>query len=176
MPALRKSARRYYSSGIELLIKDTLRLHLSDIRQFRKIDFDWSPTAKQFNALRDIPEAVVKRALCDLLGEIEVSKDWGGEETDLFSGNLMIGRKRYAAAFLLKGPARFHEMKLPDCGKNGDQIYRLFNTPADVFVVQHCPPRAAETPGFRAQGRGRAVLQWRPSWLMRTRQRAKVRL
>ena len=43
-----------------------------------------------------------------------------------------------SAAFLLKGPARFHEMTLADCGKNGDQIYRLFNTPADVFVVQHC--------------------------------------
>lgn len=29
-------------------------------------------------------------------------------------------------------------MTMADCGKNGDQIYRLFNTPADVFVVQHC--------------------------------------
>jgi hypothetical protein len=23
-------------------------------------------------------------------------------------------------------------------GRNGDQLYRLFNIPADVFVVQHC--------------------------------------
>jgi hypothetical protein len=127
-----------HKSGIELRLKDTLRLHLTDIRQFRKIDFEWNPTAKQFAALRDVPEAVVKQALSKLLDEFELAKDWGGEETDLFSGNLLVGRKRYSAAFLLKGPAKFHEMKMTDCGKNGDQIYRLFNTPADVFVVQHC--------------------------------------
>jgi hypothetical protein len=25
-----------------------------------------------------------------------------------------------------------------DLGKNGDQIYRLFNIPARIYVVQHC--------------------------------------
>ena len=73
-----------------------------------------------------------------LLGETVIPKDWGGEECDIFSSNLSVDGKRYSAAFLLKGPAKFHEMTLADCGKNADQIYRLFNTPADVFIVQHC--------------------------------------
>jgi hypothetical protein len=80
----------------------------------------------------------VKELFCYLLGEAAVPKDWGGEECDIFSSNLSVDGKRYSAAFLLKGPAKFHEMTMADCGKNGDPIYRLFNTPADVFVVQHC--------------------------------------
>ena len=27
-------------------------------------------------------------------------------------------------------------MRISDCGKNGDQILRLFHSPADLFVVQ----------------------------------------
>jgi len=124
--------------GFDLRVRGALQLQLSELAQFRKIDFDWTPTAAQFAKLRDIPEQEVKKALAALLGEIEVAKDWGGEENDLFSGNLIVGRRRRTAAFLLKGPARFHEMRLADCGKNGDQIYRLFHAPAEVFVVQHC--------------------------------------
>jgi hypothetical protein len=29
-------------------------------------------------------------------------------------------------------------MKPADCGKRDDQIYRLFNVPADVYIIQHC--------------------------------------
>lgn len=29
-------------------------------------------------------------------------------------------------------------MKPTDLGKNGDQLYRLFNIPAQIYVVQHC--------------------------------------
>ncbi len=25
-----------------------------------------------------------------------------------------------------------------DLGKNGDQLYRLFNIPTDIYIVQHC--------------------------------------
>lgn len=28
-------------------------------------------------------------------------------------------------------------MKIVDCGKNGDQLVRLFTTPADLFIVQY---------------------------------------
>jgi hypothetical protein len=45
---------------------------------------------------------------------------------------------RVAAAFLLKGPAKFHPLSLKDLGVNGDQIVRLFHEPANVHVVQHC--------------------------------------
>ena len=31
-------------------------------------------------------------------------------------------------------------MTIADCGHNGDQIVRLFDTPADLFVVQYVGP------------------------------------
>ncbi len=125
-------------SGIDLRLIDSMYLPVQSIDQFSQTDFHWTPTAKQFNLLKNIPEQDVKALFCRLLGEVNVPKDWGGEECDLFSSNLSVEGERMSAAFLLKGPARFHEMTMADCGKNGDQIYRLFNTPADVFVVQHC--------------------------------------
>lgn len=33
-------------------------------------------------------------------------------------------------------------MTIADCGKNGDQLVRLFTAPADLFVVQHVGPIA----------------------------------
>jgi len=88
--------------------------------------------------MRRVPERVVKEVIAELLGELEIPKDWGGEEADLFSANLVVDGKRRTGAFMLKGPARFHTMTPADCGKNGDQIYRLFNIPADIYVIQHC--------------------------------------
>lgn len=125
-------------SGFDLRLADSLHLPVQTIDQFKNTDFMWRPSAKEFNQLKGIPEQHVKELFCRLLGEAVVPKDWGGEECDIFSSNLSVDGKKYSAAFLLKGPAKFHEMTMADCGKNGDQIYRLFNTSADVFVVQHC--------------------------------------
>lgn len=108
------------------------------IDQFSSMDTSWSPSKKEFGRLKEFPEHLIKKLLCDLLGEPETPKDWGGEESDLFSANLSINGSRYTAAFLLKGPAQFHRMTPADCGKNGDQIYRLFNIPAQVYAIQHC--------------------------------------
>jgi hypothetical protein len=115
-----------------------LELQPDQIVQFSKMDNSWTPTKIQFNHLAHIPELAVKALICELLGEYEVPKDWGGEESDVLSSNLLIGAARKTGAFLLKGPAKFHPMTLKDCGKNGDQVYRLFNIPAQVYVVQHC--------------------------------------
>lgn len=40
-------------------------------------------------------------------------------------------------SFLLEGPERFHPMKPTDLVKNSDQLYRLPNIPARIYVVQH---------------------------------------
>jgi hypothetical protein len=124
--------------ALDLPFRDFLRLHPQQIDQFSEIDFSWNPTKAQFNKLKMVPEEKVKEIFCKLFSEFEVPKDWGGEESDIFSSNLSIDGERHSSAFLLKGPAKFHEMRVSDCGKNGDQIYRLFNTPASVFILQHC--------------------------------------
>jgi hypothetical protein len=88
------------------------------------------------NVMRDLPEAHVKEVFAGLLRE-PTKKDWGGEQNDHFSANIVANGRRNTAAFLLKGPTNFREMTLEMCGKRGDQLYRLANSDADIFVVQH---------------------------------------
>lgn len=125
-------------SPLSLAFSSSLELRPEDIEQFSGMDKDWSPSKAEFERMRLVPEHAVKELLCDLLGEITVPKDWGGEESDVFSANLTVDGKRRTGAVLLKGPSRFHPMIPTDLGKNGDQLYRLFNIPADIFIVQHC--------------------------------------
>jgi hypothetical protein len=126
------------ASGLALALHSSMEVSPEDVDQFSGIDFTRSVSKQELNQLKGISERTVKDVLCDLLSEIEAPKDWGGEECDLFSTNLRLQGRAVTAAFLLKGPARFHEMTIADCGKNGDQIIRLFNTGADLLIVQHC--------------------------------------
>lgn len=84
-----------------------------------------------------IPEKDVKNFICDLLGDRSI-KDWGGEQYDHFTTNIHLNGSRKSAAFLFKGPSAFEEMKPKHLGKNGDQIYRLSQSNADILIVQHC--------------------------------------
>jgi hypothetical protein len=64
-------------------------------------------------------------------------EDWGGETNDLYTSNLRVNGKRLPSAFLLKGNGLAKKvMNIKDCGKNGDQIVRLLDSPAQLFFVQ----------------------------------------
>ena len=126
------------STAIPVPFLQSLELRPEEIAQLAGMDEDWLPSKADFERMRLVPEHAVKELLCGLLGEYAVPNDWGGEESDVFSANLTVEGRRRTGAFLLKGPARFHPMKPTDLGKNGDQLYRLFNIPADLYVVQHC--------------------------------------
>ena len=125
------------SAGLPMPFLQTLEMRPKDIGQFAGMDEEWTPSKAEFERMRTVPEQAVKELMCQLLGEHTVPKDWGGEESDVFTANLSVHGRRATAALLLKGPACFHPMKPTDLGKNGDQLYRLFNIPAQVFVVQH---------------------------------------
>jgi hypothetical protein len=125
-------------SAISLPFASTLELRPNEVQQFSGMDSMWTPSKAEFARLADVPERQVKEVIAGLLGEYEIPADWGGEESDLFSTQLIVGGARRTGAFLLKGPAKFHLMTPRDLGKNGDQLYRLFNIPADIYVVQHC--------------------------------------
>jgi len=73
----------------------------------------------------------------NILGEPGAFKDWGGEDSDLYSGRLRLNGKRHAAAFAFKGPGEPGALVPGRMGKNGDQLSRLFRQDADVFLVQH---------------------------------------
>lgn len=123
---------------LALPVSSGLEIHPSDVHEFAEVDFRKRIDRADLGKLRSVPESAVKEVLADIFGEFEPPKDWGGEQCDLFSSNVTVRGRRRTAAFLLKGPAKFHEMTPADCGKNGDQIYRLFNTGAELMVIQHC--------------------------------------
>lgn len=128
----------------DLPIRD--RLYVEDIDSFQKVR-DINPHMIEAfipGGFLNLPEDDVQLRLEEILAVKFHQLDWGGEEHDLYTANLVVSGQRRSTAFLLKGPAiGKKEMTIADCGKNGDQIVRLFNTPADLFVVQYVGPIAS---------------------------------
>lgn len=116
------------------------RLHVEDIDSFRRVR-DVNPTEVghllSTNGYLDISEDVVQLALEQILNVSMHKKDWGGEINDLYTANVIVNGARVATAFLLKGNGlRKNVMEIADCGKNGDQLVRLVESPALLFIVQ----------------------------------------
>jgi hypothetical protein len=108
---------------------------VEDIDEFARV-LEIEPS-DEWLVMERISEAAVKQCFADLLGE-NAPKDWGGEQSDLYSSRVHLRGDRRTAAFLLKGPGgSFRPMKLNHLGKNNDQIVRLSKEPADLLVVQH---------------------------------------
>lgn len=84
-----------------------------------------------------VSEEAFKTGLKNVLGEVGEFKDWGGEMNDLFSSALILDGKRIRAAFALKGPGKQGKLVPGMMGKNGDQIQRLYQVTADVYVLQY---------------------------------------
>jgi hypothetical protein len=84
-----------------------------------------------------VSEDEFKRGTQAVLAQAGQFKDWGGENCDLYSTNLRIAGTREAAAFAFKGPGERGKLVPGRMGKNGDQIQRMFQLDATVFLVQH---------------------------------------
>ncbi|MGE0283942.1 MAG: hypothetical protein AB7P20_25480, partial [Rhizobiaceae bacterium] len=87
--------------------------------------------------LAGISEEKFKHGVQAIIGEKGIFKDWGGEKSDLLSTRLVLDGKRRGSAFAFKGPGQSGVLTPARMGKNGDQALRLFEEPADVFIVQH---------------------------------------
>jgi len=85
----------------------------------------------------DLSEDLIQTGLERILSVSFHKEDWGGELNDLYSANVRVNGVRLPTAFLLKGNGlKRSEMRIADCGKNGDQLLRLFKSPANLFVIQ----------------------------------------
>jgi len=115
------------------------RLYLEQIENFAKLR-EVSPAAvrdRLRDGFLDVSEEQVQVTIEEILHEPMHKKDWGGEQNDLYTNNVFVNGSRISAAFLLKGNGlRKKVMQIADCGKNGDQLVRLFQSPAQLFVVQ----------------------------------------
>jgi hypothetical protein len=82
-------------------------------------------------------EAEFKRGVKRIVGARSTFKDWGGETNDLLTTSVKYKRKRISTAFAFKGRGKSGKLTPAKMGKNGDQIQRLFQSPADLFIVQY---------------------------------------
>lgn len=108
------------------------RITIDDIGSFRRVK-----GVKSDQKRVSFYESEVKSLLKDILGEKGKFQDWGGETGDLYSIRMKLFGKRRAVVFGLKGRGTSGPLTPKKMGKNGDQIGRLFRTPADVFLVQY---------------------------------------
>lgn len=115
------------------------RLYIEDIDSFKSVR-DVNPgVVEEYldNGYFDKSEDEIQTIIEQIINEPFHKKDWGGEENDLYTSNILINGERRTCAFLLKGNGlRKKSMELADCGKNGDQIIRLLQSPANLFIIQ----------------------------------------
>jgi hypothetical protein len=81
---------------------------------------------------------LIKDAFARIAGEGGKFKDWGGEKSDLYTNKLRVKGKRRATAIAFKGKGTTRKLVPAKMGKNGDQIDRLFDEPAEVFLIVYC--------------------------------------
>jgi hypothetical protein len=115
------------------------RLYIEHIDSFHKVrDVNPREVADMLDdGYVDRSEDSIQTALERILSVPFHKKDWGGEQNDLYTANLLINGTRHDTAFLLKGNGlKSRTMEIKHCGVNGDQIGRLCKSPAKVLIIQ----------------------------------------
>jgi hypothetical protein len=107
-------------------------VHAEAFRSFARI----ADLVGRRETIEPLSEKRIKEGFKALLHETGVAKDWGGELNDIFTRTTIKSRRR-SVAMALKGPGTKGPLVPGKMGKNGDQIQRLFMSPAEVFVVQY---------------------------------------
>lgn len=128
------------------VVSRIVELHISSARaQIKQVSVDDIDSFSRVRGKKtgeqlgdEYSETEFKHGIKDIVGEAGQFKDWGGEVSDLYTTRLMIGRQRTSTALALKGPGATGKLTPGKMGKNGDQIQRLFEAPAEIFLVQYC--------------------------------------
>ena len=93
---------------------------------------------RTYNVLRDVPQAEIKKAFAEILGDPGVHTDLDGEQSTLWTTDVVIENRPLRAAVLFNGPTEVGPLTIASLGKRGERIDRLSETGADVLVMQHC--------------------------------------
>lgn len=112
---------------------DIQQITIDDIDNFKKV----CGTTADGHLPSGLSEAAFKGGVQAILGEPGEFKDWGGERNDLLSTRLRLSGRRRTVAFAFKGPGTSGPLTPRKMGKNADQLQRLFQSPADVYIVQY---------------------------------------
>ncbi len=136
----RKQYEELSKKRLENMRNKPTRVYIDNIDNFKEV-YQIKPEKVtrllDKNGQLSMREDDVQTAFEDILGVKFHKMDWGGEENDLYTSNITISGNRIAAAFMLKGKGtKKRILEICDCGLNGDQLVRLFQSPAELFVVQ----------------------------------------
>src|SRR5689334_13303637 len=125
------------STNSDAVFVDVRHVTIEDIDNFSKVrSLSHAKLPKKIIPPR-LPEKVFKYGTAGILGNRGKFTDWGGEKGDLYSTYMKIRGKRFASAIGFKGPATTGTLTPGKMGHNGDQIQRLFDSEAQVFLVQY---------------------------------------
>jgi hypothetical protein len=123
-------------------IKVSFPKNIVKIKSITIDDIDSFSKVKQIDISKDkknVPfyEKDIKEGIKKILNEEGDFTDWGGETDDMFSTRVILNGKRLNAAIGLKGRGTKGILTPKKMGANGDQIQRLFKSPANIFLVQY---------------------------------------
>lgn len=106
---------------------------VDDIQSFAKVRKVKASVSKS----QPIAEKRIKLGFQKIIGDKGKFTDWGGEINDLFTSRIQLKSSRVSVAFAFKGKATTGVLTPKKLGKNGDQIQRLFKSPAQIFIIQY---------------------------------------
>jgi hypothetical protein len=109
------------------------QLTIDDLDTFGKVT-KVSPSSVSAFAMS---EKQFKTGVMRILGDKGKFQDWGGEKNDLCTTHVRYRGKRRTTAFAFKGKGLKKKLTPALMGKNGDQIQRLFQTAAEIFLLQY---------------------------------------
>ncbi len=116
--------------------RNLFELYVDDIDSFSKVREVMPQDVRALVPL-NLLEDQIQTFLEEIIGENVHQPDWPGETNDLLTSQLRVNGKRLRAAFILKGRGTSGKLRIRDCGKKGDQIVKLANAPADLYIIQH---------------------------------------
>jgi hypothetical protein len=111
----------------------TRLITIDDLDQFKKVGRVRRATVVAL----PMAEAKFKRGIQRIIGETGKFQDWGGERNDLYTTRARFNGKRIATAWAFKGKGKKGILTPAMMGKNGDQIPRLFNSAATIYLLQY---------------------------------------
>lgn len=121
--------------------RTTVPRKLAKVKQVTVDDLDQFANVKKVRrasvAALPMAEARFKKGIQRVIGEPGKFQDWGGEQNDLHTTRVRFNGKRVDTAFAFKGKGKKGLLTPNMMGKRGDQIPRLFNSSAKLYVLQY---------------------------------------
>lgn len=116
-----------------------IRINLDDVQSLEVVKSVSPLAANSYlkNGVLQFPEDDVRSALQEIFDEAFESRHSPAELNDLITSNLIFQGRRVTTAFMLKGPGvGVSTLEIKHCGKQGNQLLKLFDSPAEIFAVQ----------------------------------------